>query len=311
MFANPDTVRLRTDPADPLGEATDLIAVGDDLVVVDALQANVKTFDGGGALKRVWGGRGDGPGEFRAPMSVARAGHGDLAVLDGVTSAISVFAPDGTFRRRFMVPVVMATTLRRYRDGWIVFARGLRGQADDRFLDASFATAVDSLGSVLWQGLPIPRPAGAHNVESAFGAIVGNHVVAIRMAGNLAVQHDPSAGTIDTVRLAGGYVPPTWSTLEGGIPEMEAWAKEQMWALGVLILSPSEYAVKYRIGGDRYRYLFVDANAKRQIGYTETVSDNLIAVDGGVAFGAAIELAGERVIRYTVRLPRAGRKTGA
>ena len=102
----------------------------------------------------------------------------------------------------------------------------------------------------------------------------------------------------------GGYVPPTWSVLEGGtIADMETWAESQMWAVGVLVLSPGTYAVKYRVAGDGYRYLFVDAGAKRQIGYTETVSDDVVAVDGGVAFGAAIELAGERIIRYTVRPP--------
>jgi len=67
------------------------------VAVVDQGAAQVLVFDDG-ALDRIIGGEGDGPGEFRRPASAVVDGN-SLWVLDGRNMRASVFGPDGTYTR--------------------------------------------------------------------------------------------------------------------------------------------------------------------------------------------------------------------
>lgn len=68
-----------------------------ELLVVDPPEAQVRLYDRDGSLVRVIGRRGEGPGEYRTPMSAARVTDGRIVVTDPTLSRISLFSPDGAF----------------------------------------------------------------------------------------------------------------------------------------------------------------------------------------------------------------------
>lgn len=71
----------------------------------DAADANVKIYDPAGNLVRTVGRKGEGPGEFRRPISVA-LGRGRFAVGD-FNGRISIFTDDGELEDSFVVPGII------------------------------------------------------------------------------------------------------------------------------------------------------------------------------------------------------------
>ncbi|HET7228363.1 MAG TPA: 6-bladed beta-propeller [Longimicrobium sp.] len=70
-----------------------------ELYVLDAMSKSVRVFDRSGALKRVIGRAGHGPGEFTDPVSMAFVG-GRMYVADPhAGKRLSTFAPGGRFER--------------------------------------------------------------------------------------------------------------------------------------------------------------------------------------------------------------------
>jgi hypothetical protein len=71
-----------------------------DLVVSDGGSAEITLYAPDGTFVRRWGGRGEGPGEFRV-LAGAYAGPGDSIMgEDGVTARVSVFDSTGDFARQ-------------------------------------------------------------------------------------------------------------------------------------------------------------------------------------------------------------------
>jgi len=77
-----------------------MTSVGD-LAVVDPQAALLYLFDGEGGSRAVAGGHGDGPGEFRLPFWVGECAPGSVFVYDAGNGRVSVFSPEGEFRRSF------------------------------------------------------------------------------------------------------------------------------------------------------------------------------------------------------------------
>jgi hypothetical protein len=71
----------------------------DNLYVLDRGNQRVLVFDRSGRFVRQLGKKGDGPGEFQLPRSMAVMSDGSIGVLDVIHRNISIFAADGTFRR--------------------------------------------------------------------------------------------------------------------------------------------------------------------------------------------------------------------
>jgi hypothetical protein len=78
------------------------VVVGRDghIYVADGAALEVRVFSPQGSFLRRFGGRGDGPGEFRDIRGLARAPEG-VAVLDGARARVTVFRPGGTLARSF------------------------------------------------------------------------------------------------------------------------------------------------------------------------------------------------------------------
>lgn len=71
----------------------------DNLYVLDRGNTRVLVFDRTGRFVREVGKKGDGPGELQVPMSIAVLADGTLAVSDLAHRNLSLYGPDGAFRR--------------------------------------------------------------------------------------------------------------------------------------------------------------------------------------------------------------------
>ena len=108
--------RIGTEPAVTIGKlegeepymlfvAMDATRLSDGrIVVVNAGTHELRVFDGAGIHMDTWGGRGDGPGEFRAPIGqVAHLPGDSVVVWSPQQPFLTVFDPTGSVVRRVQV----------------------------------------------------------------------------------------------------------------------------------------------------------------------------------------------------------------
>lgn len=74
--------------------------------VVDSYEKEVQCLDRTGELVGVFGGEGDGPGEFRFPYAALRGPEHTVAVIDPLASRLSIFRPTGELVTEVAVPRV-------------------------------------------------------------------------------------------------------------------------------------------------------------------------------------------------------------
>ncbi|MEJ2203528.1 MAG: 6-bladed beta-propeller [Gemmatimonadota bacterium] len=67
------------------------------IAVSDAGASEVSVYGPDGTFIRRWGGRGGGPGEFRALSRIYSGGDGSILALDAWTGRVSVFDTSGSF----------------------------------------------------------------------------------------------------------------------------------------------------------------------------------------------------------------------
>lgn len=128
------------------------IAVDDQqrLYVADEKPTNIKVFDSTGALVRIIGNEGDGPGEFRSAYMAIRGNR--LLVHDPAASRTSLFDTSGTLLRtfhsvgRYFAPVALDAARRAVLPLIFIIGPGKEEAARKR---ASFFARFDSLGMLL------------------------------------------------------------------------------------------------------------------------------------------------------------------
>jgi hypothetical protein len=81
------------------------------VVVADFGAAEFSVYDPEGRFVRRWGGRGEGPGEFRNMVRLYPMGTDSLMALDGWTNRLSVFDTAGTFAHQIPVSDISTDTL--------------------------------------------------------------------------------------------------------------------------------------------------------------------------------------------------------
>lgn len=75
-----------------------MVAVGNEgeLLAAEMMEGQVNIYNADdGRLRRILGGRGDGPGELRMPVSARRTANGSVAVADIAQARITFFPPTG------------------------------------------------------------------------------------------------------------------------------------------------------------------------------------------------------------------------
>lgn len=87
-------------PEEEFGSVRDVIGLrAGGLAVLDRLSAEVRLFDSAGSFVSSLGSRGDGPGEFQAPVAIAELAGDTLAVFDPRPRRVTRFGPDGSLGR--------------------------------------------------------------------------------------------------------------------------------------------------------------------------------------------------------------------
>jgi hypothetical protein len=124
-----------------------------EIAVSDAGAAEVSVYAPDGTFLRRWGGRGEGPGEFRALSRIYSGGDGAILALDAWTGRVSVFDTLGNFSHQLSAEDLSADTVFPL-DVWLYGLYWVDGA-----LDAPTRKAVrDALDA-----LPSP-PAGEHRL---------------------------------------------------------------------------------------------------------------------------------------------------
>lgn len=306
-------------PADsPIGLPGPLVVWDDRLALLDQLQANVRVFTFDGQQTMTIGRPGDGPGEFRRPLSAAVV-SGDLAVLDANRSAVSFFNRSGAYVGGWEAPLVQPRSLSATPDGKgvLLAARmlGPRQKADSS--NAPFALHIVSRGGERLESFGVvPRP--SHRYERNFNpvsaAIVGSVVVSVSNASNQ-VEHYDLTQRRSWVRSLGSplYQGPDWperafSGQGGEQLQLTKWANRQTWSLGILPVDSTRYVVVF----SRYDPRTDDRSlyyAVAGLGETPTVTTlpsdvALKVVSAGRALGTLVHDDGSvEVLVYRLALP--------
>lgn len=82
----------------PMGVA---VAANGDVYIADMDNHRLVHLDATGKFVGEWGEAGNGPGQFTEVFDVVVTPGGDIAVLDAVNQVISLWSPDGDFKRQF------------------------------------------------------------------------------------------------------------------------------------------------------------------------------------------------------------------
>jgi len=78
----------------------------DDTFISDGyINSRVAKVDKDGNWIKSWGDRGDGPGQFNTPHSIATDNNGNVYVADRGNHRIQVFDSDGNFKRQMVIDV--------------------------------------------------------------------------------------------------------------------------------------------------------------------------------------------------------------
>ena len=94
----PEVTRTTTLPPSENDEVA-LLADERTACVVDSYEVQVRCVDMEGTVVGVFGRKGEGPGEFGAPASLARGEEGTVGVMDLELGRFTVFEPSGVYAR--------------------------------------------------------------------------------------------------------------------------------------------------------------------------------------------------------------------
>lgn len=230
-----------------MGSVSDVLFWQDKLVVVDAMQKNIKLYDpSSGEWIRTLGRGGEGPSEFLLPMNAAVTPEGQLAVLDKLQTRVSFFDPDGTFDRSWTAAVVAPGGIAVTSSGTVAIA-GLMPREGEPSTRAVHLFSED--GEFL-ESIGI-QPAPAHPLEGSFNTLmveaVGSTIVSLPFTSNLVNYHDLDTGD-EWAKPVGEnfYRQPIWPERAPEDPvEAMDWANEQMFAFYLGSVDSTHYTVGF------------------------------------------------------------------
>lgn len=166
----------RSDPDIPLGIPSE--AFIDDkgwLHVSDFLSPTVFVMDSTGSIRFTWGGRGDGPGEFRRVSSMSRGSDGRIIVYDRELRRITTLEPAGmdvVSTRAISSPEAPIHLLQVDADRWLEWHRPpfRTEEADPEGTDV--LKLIDGTGEVVAPDVLIFRSPATHVVRASGAMLV-------------------------------------------------------------------------------------------------------------------------------------------
>jgi hypothetical protein len=255
VFVATEEVRLQPPADDPIGSVSAVEVWNDSWIVVDALQSNAKRFSPSGAWVSTIGRAGDGPGEFRTPLSAVAVSESRLLLYD-IEGRVAFFDPAGEYVSGWRMSPGNPTGLSLSADGGELIVGGRKTSDEpDHSGERLFGVHRYSIdGAYLESFGRLPQP--AHYAEASFfgtsAALVGNTVISAQQSRNHVHLRDLTTGRewTDTVGAA-IYRAPDWSVVTGrGYGDLTRMTAAGMWLMRLVALDCSRYAAGFRITRD-------------------------------------------------------------
>ena len=111
----PDLTRTAALPPSENDEVA-LLADERTACVIDSYEGQIRCVDGEGTVVGVFGRKGEGPGEFGAPASLARGEEGTVGVMDLELGRFTVFEPSGVYVSDVVSPSALFSPLSPFGD---------------------------------------------------------------------------------------------------------------------------------------------------------------------------------------------------
>ncbi len=305
-------IRLYPSYDDPIGTAGDLLVVDSQFIVFDVMQANLKVFDYAGKLIRTIGRSGDGPGEFRRPMSGTVLANERFAVLDETRRVVSIRDSTG---RTISEWYVGGSKL--YSVGSIEGNQGivLTGRLNTVASSPDLLTKdrgvheYDFAGSLVASYRPVPKP--KHHWEEMFSGTVlaslGDIVVSGSYSSNRIHHYERSSGKEWWTDIGGlWYKPLEWpdddeSSNVSKAVQVTSWAKQQILLTRLYSIDETHYLAQFQAydSDDNrvFHYLLADVSGKT-LAITKATSLKILHVIAGVPYG--IELGEDGAVTIVV-----------
>jgi hypothetical protein len=296
--------RLRLTPkqGEIIGRVADLVVTDSLVIVTDRIEANVRIFGADGRQIRTLGRKGDGPAEFRAPLSVVLLPAGDrIAVLDGQRMRVSVWSIDGEELTSWVPRMVLAGSL-----AWIP-ERGLVliGVTGDNSLRTPrrVVSLMDIAGHLLSEfgdAYPI-----THRGEATFTTYTGDQVgAAVAFTHTSTNRVTELIGDSIATFEAGSdfYTPWDWDARDA---TTQAWMQRQIWTMKLISVDSSHYIVGlgFPVPQQRsyhYRYVLMRLGAG-EIASSELIPDQLHYARNGIAYSVQeLDDGTAELVRYAV-----------
>lgn len=214
LFSVADTVLLEQPDSAPIVRLSGIDRSADGhLLIGDVSEGNVKLFAPDGRLLRIFGRKGEGPGEFSAPRFPRFGPGGRIYVADAQNTRIQVFDTAGTLLRGVRVDGFSGVA------GFEPLPNGNYLLAVHRESDPRVLAELDTTGRVIRELLPIGnvRPAGQpdnplwRNVSGVFLDLWGDTAyVSNTLADSVWAVHLPSGQVRRThLSFSSDYIRPT------------------------------------------------------------------------------------------------------
>jgi hypothetical protein len=303
-----ESVHLATAADDPLGEAADVVGWNGRLAVVDRLGKNVKVFTFDGELVMTIGRLGDGPGEFREPISLAVDDRGQLAVLDLLHARVTYFSPAGERTSSFAFQGAFTGGMEALDRGRALLI-GTRLLTDQGEAATPYMLHVfDHHGNVLMSlgRQPEPRARAEGPFMGVKVGLVDDSVAVWGIAGRRSLFFRPvdeggrGTASADSIAL-GGLPEPDFDSAPQELDPLFDWAVQH--PLLMEITGDRGVALVRFIGGDArkgeqwYQYAVVSLADRKTVAVTERTSHFVQRMSNGIATGVTVEDDGEAYLR--------------
>ena len=277
LVSQTDSVVARTSDRDPVGSVSGIAELGDEYVLLDGIQANLKIFSRGGQLIRTVGRHGEGPGEFRTPNHLAVRAPDRILVFDSGLQRASLFSSEGRLIRTFTVPIARVGAVLFSADDRIAFFGEATGRGPDGSFGRHAGLIVDTLGRTVEHlgHLPTSRVRYESNFALPVGGLCGDAALwGVYSANLLYVRRGM---TVDTVRVDHpSYAPPDWDSVDRIPPTADGrlfgeWANMQTWMVRVLPVGPHKMLVVFRTArtastdGPVFRYVLATCDGSKAV----------------------------------------------
>lgn len=311
LFHRVDSVMLVTPPEEAIGIASAVVALPGEFMLTDITRGNIKVFSRQGRLLRTIGQPGDGPGEFRRPVSIVQDGNGRLVVLDLKRSLLSTRDTAGTLLAERVVAGSWdnVSGIPGSDHMLLVGGRVKKGKENGFAGDQMALHEVDTSGAITtsYHTFKWPTDLFQATFTHFFATATGEHLVTGAYASNRVYFINRRTG-VETSALIGGpwYRSPEWSKVAppGVNNRVEVWARQQILLTRLYPVDGGRFLAQFRSytsdGEERYQYVLADTSGASLMSTLPTRL-RILLVKGGTAYGTLTTPDGD-VALETLRL---------